>query len=220
MNTFITNILCSYLTYIKITRFFYISKRQHFCHRDATVLWIVSRVLLCSLCVALQLLGCLNGFLATTIKKSPTPSILLLQSSSYFTVSTIETKLTIIKTWKGAYHSEKIKTVSSLHLIHPFTRKGWSEGGKKERESERARFSSPQATVINLHPVRLWLKRYAQAKATHALFSSESLFFWLHHEATSSPVHDDPFVSVCFRSNWRKFGNRLHTVAVEQVICS
>lgn len=139
------------------------------------MLWIVSRVLLCSWCVAMQLLGCLNGFLATTIKKSPTPSILLLQSSSYFTVSTIETKLTIIKTWKGAHHSEKIKTVSSLHLIHPFTRKGWSEGGKKERESERAWFSSPQATVINLHPVRLWLKRCAQAKATHALFSSESV---------------------------------------------
>lgn len=164
----------------------------------------------------MQLLGCLSGFLATPIKKSPTPSIFLLQSSSYF----IETKLTIIKTWKGAYHSENIKTVPSLHLIHSFTRKGWREGGEKEQESKRARFSSPQATVINLHPVRLWLKRCTQAKATHALFSSESLFFWLHHEATSSPVHDDPFVSVCFRSNWRKFGNRLHTVAVEQVICS
>ncbi len=70
-------------------------------------------------------------------QKEPNPKHSLLQSSSYFTVSTIETKLTIIKTWKGAYHSEKIQTVSSLHLIHPFTRKGWEvKEVRKRRESE------------------------------------------------------------------------------------
>ncbi len=88
--------------------------------------------------------------------------------------------------------------------MHPFTRKGWSEGGKKEQESERARFSSPQATVINLHPVRLWLKRCTRAKATHALFSSESVLL-------------TPSWSNIFAGSWRSIRQCLFQIKLEEV---